>query len=111
MHPDVREMGGHQSERPLAADAEHLLVAGRVELKDRGAVLEALGPLGPTAGGVLPLDREDRGAVGVFPAFLEVGNLGRGGLEDGVGGGFKCRGGETGVDRDHGWEEMRIVTG
>ena len=89
MDSDVRDVRGHEAERPVATDAEHLLVTRRIELQDRRAVLKALRPLGPSAGGVLALDGEDRGAVGVLPVLLEVGDLRRGGLEDAVGGGLQ----------------------
>jgi hypothetical protein len=108
MHADVRDVRRHEAERALASDAEHLLIARRVELKDRCSVLEPLRPLGPSAGGVLPLNGEHGGAVGILPAFLEVGDLWGGGLEDFVGSGLQRGRGEFGVDLDHVEKGVRL---
>jgi hypothetical protein len=101
VHADVRDVGCHQLERSLATDAEHLLVAGRVELQDGCAELETLRPFGPSAGSVTAFDGENRGAIGVFPARLQGGDFRRGILENALRVlGQRLRG-ERGVGFDH----------
>ncbi len=60
------------------AQAHKGTLAGRVELQDRGAELEALRPLGPATGLVATRDGEDGGAVRCIPGFVEFDDL-RGG--------------------------------
>ena len=58
---DVRHVRGHVPTGVLAAQGQHPRVARGVELQNRRAELEALGPLGPAAGGVAALDRKHGG--------------------------------------------------
>ena len=60
VHPDVADVARHHGAGALPAELEEALVAGRVELQQRRAVLKALGPLGPAAGGVAAGHREHR---------------------------------------------------
>jgi len=50
----VGEVRRHERDGSIAADIEELAFAGGVELENGRAELEALRPLGPAAGGVLP---------------------------------------------------------
>ena len=52
---DVRQVRGHHGDGPLAAEPQEALVAGRVELQQGRAELEALRPLGPALGRVAAL--------------------------------------------------------
>ncbi len=61
VHAGVAHVRGHPLDGAVAAEVEEPLVAGRVELQQRRAVAEPLGPLGPPAGGVAPVDGEHRG--------------------------------------------------
>lgn len=46
-------------------------VAGGVEMEEAHAELEALGPLGPAAGGIFPGDGEDGRALGGIPRGVD----------------------------------------
>src|SRR5258706_6921869 len=48
VHADVREMRRHPLDGARATQLEKARVAGRIELQQRGAELEALRPLGPS---------------------------------------------------------------
>ena len=79
VHADVGDVAAITVARALAAELEEALVAGGVELQQRRAVLEALRPLGPAAGGVAAVDGEDRrGRAGRAGALDRVDRGGRG---------------------------------
>ena len=82
VHAHVGQVRRHPLERARAAEIEELLVAGRVELQQRGAELEALRPLGPAPGLVAPLDGEDGRAVFGPPRVFDREDLSRGDVED-----------------------------
>src|SRR5262245_55057246 len=69
---DVR---GHVLHRPVAANLQKLLLARGIELKQRGAELKTLCPLGPAARGVFAFHREDGSAQLRLPGFLDAQNL------------------------------------
>ena len=102
MDADMSDMRRHEAKGSVTTNAEHFLIIRCVELEDCRAVLESLRPLGPTAGGVFAFNGEDRGAVGILPALLKVGDLWGGGFEDAVGGSLQGCWREGCVDRDHG---------
>ena len=56
---DMADVGGHVPHRGGAAELQEAGFVGGVELNDRRAILESLGPFGPTAGGVLAAHGED----------------------------------------------------
>jgi hypothetical protein len=97
---DVRDMRGHALDGVAASEFEELIVAGGVELQDGGAELEALGPLGPAAGGVAAGDGEDGRAVGRVPRGIEAEDLLGGELEQAFKGTGELSGSEVGVG-DH----------
>ena len=78
----VRDVRRHARVGALAPELEERALAGRVELQQRRAELEALGPVGPAARRVAPALREDRRAVGRAPALLEIEDLPRGQLPE-----------------------------
>ena len=82
-----------------AAKFEKFVVAGGVESQEGAAVLEALGPLGPAAGGVFARNREDGRAPGDVPGALELCHL-RGSQLEEAGEGFSKVGRlDVGIDR------------
>jgi hypothetical protein len=48
VHAHVREMRGHALDGPRSAELEKRVIAGGVELEQRGSELEALRPFGPS---------------------------------------------------------------
>src|SRR5690349_1207998 len=58
VNADVREMGSHHAERSLTAKFEKTVIAGRIKLQERRAVLKSLRPLGPAFGCVASINRE-----------------------------------------------------
>src|SRR5438105_4579535 len=79
---DVTDVRRHYGYRPLAPDFEELRFSGGVELEDRAAELEALGPLGPAARGVLAAGGEHGRALLGTPAAFERADLSGGELEE-----------------------------
>jgi hypothetical protein len=77
VHAHVRDVRRHPRVGALAAELEERALAGRVELQQRRAELEALRPLRPAARGVAAAAREDGRAVRRVPALLEVADLDR----------------------------------
>jgi hypothetical protein len=75
VHADVRDVRRHVFEGLFAAELQEGLVAGGVELEERHAELEALGPLGPAARRVFAGDGEDRGALGGVPGRVDGADL------------------------------------
>ena len=102
VHPDVRHVGSHAPVGALAPDLEERPVAGRVELQDRGAELEALRPVRPPARGVTAAQGEDGRAVGGVPGLLEGEDLLRGERPEAIDRGPEVRGSQRLVDADHG---------
>jgi hypothetical protein len=74
----VAEVRRHDVDGAVAADLEEFGIARGIELQDGGAELEALGPLGPAAAGILAADGEDRRAVGGRPGLLDGTDFGGG---------------------------------
>ncbi len=102
VHPHVRHVRGHARVGALAAELEEGAVAGRVELQDRGAELEALRPVGPPPRGVAAAQREDGRAVRGVPGLLEREDLLGGEGPQAVDRGPQVGGTERLVDPDHG---------
>lgn len=94
----VADVAGHALEGVGAADVEEVLVAGGFELEELAAVLEALGPFGPAAGGVASVAGDDGGALGGIPGLVEAADFGPGEGEEVFEGGGEGLGGEAGVD-------------
>ena len=82
VHPHVGQVRRHPFQRARAAEVEELLVAGRVELEQRGAELEPLRPLGPAARLVAPFDGEDGRAVLRAPGVFDREDLAGGDVEE-----------------------------
>jgi hypothetical protein len=82
VHAHVGEVRRHPRQRPIAADVEELFGAGRVVLQQRRAELEPLGPLGPAARAIAPVDGEDRRAVVRLPRIFDRKNLARRDVEE-----------------------------
>ena len=72
VNADVRDVRGHQFKSFPTAKIEEGFVAGGVVLQQRRAELKTLSPLGPSARGVLALNREDRRALGRVPGLFDV---------------------------------------
>jgi len=71
MHAHVGNVRRHVPHRLHAAALEHRRVAGRVEMQERHAELEALRPLGPAARSVFALHGEHRGALAGVPGGVD----------------------------------------
>src|SRR5215510_9171297 len=76
MHTHVRHVGCHALEGSPPAEVENPSVTRRVELENRGAELEPLGPFRPTARNITPTDGENGTAIRRAPGLLELKNLG-----------------------------------
>jgi len=63
-------------------DVQERFVLGDFILIDRRAKLKTLRPLGPTAGGIFALDREDRRPFRGIPPFLQMMNFLAGNREE-----------------------------
>ena len=77
VHAHVRQVRRHALHGARSTQLEKRRVSRRVELQQRGAELEALRPLGPSARLIAPLHREDRRAVRRPPAILNRTDLHR----------------------------------
>ena len=101
VHAGMGDVKGHEVDHFGADGIKEFGVAGSIELKDSGAVLKALGPLGPAAGGVLAADGEHGGTVGGLPCALDVSDFGCGKFVELFNGGQKRRRGQGGIDFEH----------
>lgn len=75
MHASVRDMRGHLFHGALAAQFQKFAVAGGVEGEKGAAVMEALGPFGPTARRVFSFDGDDGRALPGIPGVIEALNF------------------------------------
>jgi hypothetical protein len=98
---DVGDVRGHPINRVPAADIEEGFVARDFELVNRGAELEALGPLGPAARGIFALDRENGCAAYRIPSLLQALDFLTGQGEEPLDGGKQRCGSNLGIDLDH----------
>ena len=76
VHADVGDVRRHVAEGLRAAELQHRLVAGGVEVKECHPELEALRPLRPAPRGVAPLPGEDGRAPRRIPGGVDRADLG-----------------------------------
>ena len=95
---DVRDVRGHELQRVPPAEVEQFAVAGGVEREDGAAILEALRPFGPAAGGVSSFDGEDRRALALVPCAFDQPHLPAGKVKDAVERAGEVRRGQGAVD-------------
>ena len=72
VHTDVRDMRGHPFNGAAPANFQETLVAHRVELQQRRAVLKTLRPLRPAARSVFPFHGKHGRALPGLPRFFEA---------------------------------------
>src|ERR1039458_8497972 len=82
MHAGVRNVRRHPLDRSAPANLQKTLVAHRVQLQQRRAVLKTLRPLGPATRGVSAFDGEHRSPEFRLPGFFDGENFLPGKLED-----------------------------
>ena len=78
VNADVRDMRGHAANRVLASTREAFLIARGIKMKDRNAVAEALGPLGPSARRVFAAYSENGRTLAFIILAVDGCNLGLG---------------------------------
>ena len=71
VHADVGDMRGHALDRVAPSNFQKPLLAGRVELQQGRAELEALRPFRPAARGVFAYHGENRRAGFRFPRLFK----------------------------------------
>jgi len=85
MHADMGDVRGHIGDRVFAPKFQQGTIPGAVKSQNRAAILETLGPFGPTAAGIAAIDGEHRRTLARIPAaFDQLGFIGTQG-EDLVG--------------------------
>ena len=85
MHSDMGEVRSHETKCSVTANAKHFLIPRRIILQDSSPILESLCPLGPSTGGIFPLNGKNWRSIGILPAFLKRGDFRGGSFKDFVG--------------------------
>src|SRR5579872_5640710 len=107
VYASMRDVRRHGCHRALASSFQELCLAGRVELQNGRAELEALRPFGPAAACVLSADREHGRALRWLPGSIERPDFHGGGFKQALYFSFQVLGGKLSADLNH----CRIING